>query len=165
MAFKKWLAYFACANHLVFTQKATPLININVAEIHPERRIKSAWRRLSFEVINYYTKVRTQRFLLITHSRFVCVQHPGFYCKYKPMKNTENRLKFLLIHLTSLPACMHASQTSRLQVCYGCLCGLTILRRVWKIYPKPTVYVDLHILHSNCSICLQCVATIMHQLK
>ena len=49
---------------------------------------------------------------------------------------------------------------SRLQVCYGCLCGLTMLK-VWEIYPKTTVYIDLHILHS---ICLQCVTT-MHQLK
>ena len=49
---------------------------------------------------------------------------------------------------------------SRLQVCYGCLTML----KVWKLYPKTTVYIDLRILHSNCLICLQCIAT-MHQLK
>ena len=31
---------------------------------------------------------------------------------------------------------------SRLQVCYACLCDLTMLR-VWKIYPKTTVYIEV----------------------
>ena len=57
--------------------------------------------------------------------------------KYLVLKYAHNAYNLTILHAVTNP-----SGPSRLQVCYGCLCGLTMLR-VWKIYPKTTVYIEV----------------------